>query len=29
MGMLHDEFAMKRMGGLKRRIKKAKPPAVG
>jgi polyphosphate kinase len=29
MGMLHDEFAMKRMGGLKRRIKKAKPSRGG
>jgi polyphosphate kinase len=29
MGMLHDEFAMKRMGGLKRRMKKAKPSRGG
>lgn len=26
MGMLHDEFAMKRIGGLKRRIRKQKKP---
>jgi polyphosphate kinase len=29
MGMLHDEFAMKRMGGLKRRMKKTKPSRGG
>ena len=29
MGMLHDEFAMKRMGGLKRRMKKKKPSRGG
>lgn len=29
MGMLHDEFAMKRMGGLKRRLKKRKPTQGG
>ncbi len=29
MGMLHDEFAMKRMGGLKRRMKKTKPSSGG
>ncbi|NTV58670.1 MAG: RNA degradosome polyphosphate kinase, partial [Deltaproteobacteria bacterium] len=29
MGMLHDEFAMKRMGGLKRRMKKEKPSRGG
>ncbi|MFC1493805.1 polyphosphate kinase 1 [Thermodesulfobacteriota bacterium] len=29
MGMLHDEFAMKRMGGLKKRIKKKKLSHAG
>ena len=29
MGTLHDEFAMKRMGGLKRRMKKEKPSRGG
>jgi len=29
MGMLHDEFAMKRMGGLKRRMKKKKLSHAG
>ncbi len=29
MGMLHDEFAMKRMGGLKRRMKRKKPSRDG
>jgi polyphosphate kinase len=29
MGMLHDEFAMKRMGGLKRRMKRGKPSRGG